>query len=60
MNLWRPVEHALAGAARAAWPLFQALNRRVPSKTFHPAWAPGPLLKSHERSKPNPGLAAHH
>jgi uncharacterized radical SAM superfamily Fe-S cluster-containing enzyme len=55
MNLWRPVEHALTGAARAAWPLFQALNQRVPSKTFHPAWAPGPLLKSHERSKPNLG-----
>jgi uncharacterized radical SAM superfamily Fe-S cluster-containing enzyme len=55
MNLLRPVEHALAGAARVAWPLFQALNRRVPSKTFHPAWAPGPLLKSNERSKPHLG-----
>ena len=55
MNLWRPVEHALAGAARAAWPVFQSLNRCVPSKTFHPAWAPGPLLKSHERTKPQLG-----
>ena len=52
MNVWRPVEHALAGAARIAWPLFQAVNRRIPSKTFQPAWAPGPLLKSTERSKP--------
>ena len=55
MNLWRPVEHALAGAARVAWPVFQSLNRRLPSKTFHPAWAPGPLLKSHQRSKPQLG-----
>ena len=55
MNLWRPVEHALVGAARMAWPLFQAVNRRIPSKTFHPAWAPAPLLKSTERSKPQLG-----
>jgi uncharacterized radical SAM superfamily Fe-S cluster-containing enzyme len=55
MNLWRPVEHALAGAARAAWPLVQSINRRIPSKTFHPTWAPGPLLKSHERSSPQLG-----
>jgi uncharacterized radical SAM superfamily Fe-S cluster-containing enzyme len=55
MNLWRPVEHALVGAARMAWPLFQAVNRRIPATTFQPAWAPGPLLKSTERSKPNLG-----
>ena len=60
MNLWRPVEHALAGAARVAWPVFQSLNRRVPSKTFQPAWAPGPLLKSHERSKPQLGWPRTH
>ena len=51
---------ALAGAARVAWPVFQSLNRRVPSKTFHPAWAPAPLLKSSERSKPHTRLAAQH
>ncbi len=52
MNLWRPVEHALVGAARMVWPLFQAVNHRIPSRTFQPAWAPAPLLKSTERSKP--------
>ena len=55
MNLWRPVEHALVGAARMAWPLFQAVNRRIPSSTFKPEWAPAPLLKSTERSKPTLG-----
>ena len=52
MNVWKPVEHALSAAASVAWPVFQALNRRLPSKTFHPAWAPAPLLTSAERSKP--------
>jgi uncharacterized radical SAM superfamily Fe-S cluster-containing enzyme len=55
MNVWRPVELALSGAARLAWPLFQSVNQRIPSTSFHPAWAPAPLLKSHERSKPNLG-----
>jgi hypothetical protein len=45
----------LAAAARSAWPIFQGLNRRIPASTFQPAWAPAPLLKSHERSKPELG-----
>jgi 7,8-dihydro-6-hydroxymethylpterin dimethyltransferase len=52
MNVWKPVEHALSCAASVAWPVFQSLNRRLPSKTFQPAWAPAPLPKSTERSKP--------
>ena len=55
MNVWRPVELALSGAARIAWPLFQSVNRRIPSSSFQPAWAPAPLLKSTERSKPTLG-----
>jgi uncharacterized radical SAM superfamily Fe-S cluster-containing enzyme len=55
MSLWSPVERVLAGAARVAWPLFQSVNRRFPSNSFHPAWAPAPLLKSTERSKPGLG-----
>ena len=55
MNVWRPVEFALAGVARMAWPLFQSVNRRFPSRTFQPAWAPAPLLKSTERTKPTLG-----
>ncbi|MEO7134243.1 MAG: radical SAM protein [Vicinamibacterales bacterium] len=55
MNLWNPIEHALSASARMAWPVLQFFNRRVPSATFTPAWAPGPIAKSHERSKPSLG-----
>jgi uncharacterized radical SAM superfamily Fe-S cluster-containing enzyme len=55
MNVWKPIEHALSASARVAWPALQLLNRRVPAKRFQPSWAPGPLLKSQERSKPQLG-----
>ena len=45
-------ELALTGSARLAWPVLQALNSLIPDGTVQPKWAPGPLLKSHERSKP--------
>jgi uncharacterized radical SAM superfamily Fe-S cluster-containing enzyme len=46
---------AAVRAARAAWPLVEQWNRRFerPSKT--PSWAPGPLLKSRERTMPTLG-----
>jgi hypothetical protein len=48
---------ALAGAASAAanlaWKAFQAVNTRIPdSPSIEPEWAPGPLPKSYERTKP--------
>ena len=43
MNVWRPVELALAYGARAAWPAFQAINRQFDGRTFQPKWAPAPL-----------------
>ncbi|HJZ77479.1 MAG TPA: radical SAM protein [Vicinamibacterales bacterium] len=52
MNAWKPLELALAGGARILWPAFQAINRRIDAKPFHPAWAPAPLLSSRERTKP--------
>ena len=55
MNLWTPFELLVSGAARLTWPGFQAVNHRFGSKTFCPPWAPGPLLKSHERTKPQLG-----
>jgi len=55
MNVWRPVEVALSFGARLAWPAFQALNHRLPSRAFQPKWAPRPLLKSSERSRPEFG-----
>ena len=39
--------------ANLGWRGFQAVNSRVPeSPSPNPEWAPGPLLKSHERSNP--------
>lgn len=56
MNVWRPVETVVTRAAQVAWPVFQAVNRRLEGKAFQPAWAPAPLLKSWQRSKPPLGF----
>lgn len=51
--MWRKaVEHGLTGAARVAWPILQTLNRRFPGRSFQAPWAPAPMLKSWQRSKP--------
>jgi len=55
MNVWRPVELALTYGARAAWPAMQAINRHFEGGTFQPKWAPAPLLKQRQRSKPQFG-----
>ena len=52
MTAWTPVELLLTGAARALWPVVQGMNRTLPDRSFHPRWAPQPLLKSQERSRP--------
>ncbi len=44
--------YAAKGTANVLWHGFQAVNRRIPSTTFHPKWAPEPLLKSKQRTKP--------
>jgi uncharacterized radical SAM superfamily Fe-S cluster-containing enzyme len=39
--------------AQAGWHTVQAVNGLVPENaSLHPGWAPGPLLKSRERTKP--------
>lgn len=39
------------------WRAFQAINRRLPEGELpHPKWAPGKILKSHERSAPPLGF----
>ncbi len=44
---------AVKELANAGWHAFQAINTRLPeSPSRHPEWAPGPLLKSRERSNP--------
>ena len=52
MNIWKPVELALVGAATVAWPALRFLNRQFEGRPFHPKWAPAPLLKSRDRTKP--------
>ena len=40
-----------------AWKAFQSLNTRLPEgEAIRPKWAPGPLLKSYERSAPPLGF----
>ena len=50
--LRRLAGHASVAAANVVWSGFQVVNRRIPSKSFQPKWAPAPLLKSTERTKP--------
>ncbi|MBI4161019.1 MAG: radical SAM protein [Acidobacteria bacterium] len=47
---------SLSAVANLAWHAFQAVNRRIPFRTFQPAWAPAPLLKSYERTFPPLGF----
>jgi 7,8-dihydro-6-hydroxymethylpterin dimethyltransferase len=55
MSVWWPLEQALVAGARLTWPALQLINRRATARTFQPKWAPAPLLKSAERSKPQLG-----
>jgi len=52
----KAVYQAVRAGANLAWNGFQALNRRVPARSFQPAWAPEPLPKSFERTKPPLGF----
>ena len=46
----------LKGLANATWHAFQAVNRRLPHGQLHPKWAPGPLIKSKDRTFPQLGF----
>jgi uncharacterized radical SAM superfamily Fe-S cluster-containing enzyme len=50
------LERALTKAASLAWPAVQKLNDALPGKPMQPKWAPAPLLRSGERSKPELGF----
>ena len=40
-----------------AWKAFQSVNTRLPEgEAIRPKWAPGPLLKSYERTAPPLGF----
>jgi len=50
--LYRTVQ----AAANAAWHGVQFVNRRIPARSFQPAWSPEPLPKTRERTKPPLGF----
>jgi len=45
-------EKGLTYAAKAAWAVFQRVNKIHQNPSFKPKWADKPLLKSHEKAKP--------
>ena len=47
----------LSNLSSMAWKAFQTVNRSLPEgEAIRPTWAPGPLLKSYERSAPPLGF----
>jgi 7,8-dihydro-6-hydroxymethylpterin dimethyltransferase len=47
----------ISNLSDAAWKLFQSVNTRLPEgEALRPKWAPGPLLKSYERTSPPLGF----
>jgi len=51
------LDRAVVRTAKIAWPVFQSLNNRFKDgKSLWPKWAPGPLLKSYERTRPTLGF----
>jgi len=47
------METTLQQIGDLAWRAFQSVNHRVPERpSVNPAWAPGPLPKSYERTRP--------
>jgi hypothetical protein len=51
------IGHSLQQIGEVAWRAFQAVNTRVPAtEGATRPWAPGPLLKSHERTRPQLGF----
>jgi len=48
----RTAERAVTALARTAWPLVEAFREGEKGPRFQPPWAPAPLLRGKERSKP--------
>ena len=49
------VEKGLSIAANGAWHVFAAANSIAQNPSFTPRWSDKPLLKSHEKTKPQLG-----
>ncbi len=47
---------AVRAAAEGMWTVGRAIDRRYAEGSFQPKWAPAPLIKSRERSKPTLGF----
>ena len=56
MNRSQWIGKGLSGLASITWDVFQKINQAIPSDSFQPAWAPQPLLKTHERTFPQLGF----
>jgi uncharacterized radical SAM superfamily Fe-S cluster-containing enzyme len=56
MRLHHATDAALSWLANGAWKVAAAVNARVREGRIHPRWAPAPLLKSREKSKPPLGV----
>lgn len=56
VDLSRFATRVLSKAARGLWPAVQRLNRVIERPSAHPPWAPAPLLKRRERTKPPLGF----
>jgi len=47
----------ISNLSNAAWKVFQSVNRALPEgEAIRPQWAPGPLLKSYEKTAPPLGF----
>ncbi len=51
----KSAELAVSKAARALWPLVEAYDARVEGPRVQPKWAPAPLARGAERTKPQLG-----
>ena len=54
-QLAKQTSRVAVAMAQAAWPLVKLLNEKFERPSPHPSWAPGPLLKSRERTFPKLG-----
>ena len=55
MNLWKPFELLVTGAARSAWPAFQVVNHRFKSQTFSSPLGARPAAEEPRAIKPQLG-----
>ena len=55
MDLSRSLQRLATTTANLAWPVVRFINERFEQPSIQPKWAPAPLLKRRERTKPQLG-----